>query len=167
MAKSKKEKAVKKEVLSSFVHVVDHVEHIQVREGDGEMYSDRGETDQSHSIEGIEVLTVSQYNDLEVGFEVKYDKDYYLLYALYSTGDSFGQDGGRIEFVDLYRTPAKAQEAKKRLLAATAAYQSNRGCYSTEIKNELDQKYTFHMPWLGYFERLEDLRIEAVRRLVR
>ena len=56
----------------------------------------------SNNIYGIE-LSNSEYGDISsIPFEIVPDKDYYLLYVIYSTGDFFSHHEGRIDYIELY-----------------------------------------------------------------
>src|SRR5210317_84780 len=75
------------------------------RAGDPDDEWDRDDTYTDHNIEGFRAAPEedSKYFDLVVPYEPEFDKEYYLLYAVYSTGDSFGHDDGSgIEYIGLY-----------------------------------------------------------------
>ena len=69
----------------------------------------RESTHTSHHIRGIRVHP--SYGDIDCMFEIEPEKTYYLLYYLHDTGDSFGSDTGRIEFVELYRDEKLADKS--------------------------------------------------------
>jgi hypothetical protein len=130
--------------------------------GDGESgggaYSYRGTTSTSHMIKGfVATHDEKSYRDFPVDFEPQYGVAYYLLYAIYSTGDSFGHDeGAEIEYYGLFK-PDEV-EAGKRLMAALKA---NKKEYSIEFEGK-----SYHCPWTGYFESLDELELSPVIRLV-
>ena len=61
----------------------------------------------SHNIQGFTVL--DSYHDLPVSFSIEDKRKYYLLYVLYSTGDSFHHEEGCIEYISLYQTLEEAE----------------------------------------------------------
>ena len=140
------------------INVIDEVFYGVSREGDPNDTWDRDSTYEDHNVTGIRV--VEGYSDLEVGFTPEPNKDYWLLYGIYSTGDSFGTDDGRISYVDLYEDRGVAEENAKRLRKHN---EGNEDCYSCKLIHESGKEYQFHVPWKGYFERLSYLEVKAVR----
>lgn len=133
------------------------------READHTDEWDRDDTDRENSIEGIS--KTGGYLDGTVSFDLVPDKPYYLLYGIYSTGDSFGHDSGRIEFVDLYESEAFAKDMQKRLEThdqKNSGYNVRNPQWSVKLKTESGKRYDFHVPWLGYFEALEYVEIKEV-----
>ena len=63
-----------------------------------------------HSIESFHVVSDDDYCDISVAFDIDDGRDYYLLYAIYSTGDSFSHDEGCIALIDLFETKEMAEE---------------------------------------------------------
>ena len=137
------------------VQIVDDVYSEVTRHADPDDRWDADDTYTSHSIRGFKV--VKGYYDLAVGFEPSYDKTYFLLYATYSTGDSFSHHEGEIEFVDLYEDENVAYENLRRLQQLEAGY-------SAKLLHENGEEYIFNVPWVGYFESLSDLEVTAIRR---
>lgn len=125
---------------------------------------DRDNTKTTHYIRGIQIVEEKGYKDLEVPFEVVRDKDYYLLYVLYRTGDSFGRDEGQIELIGLYQTHEAAEKNAK---AIRAHYEARRNNYSSSgllyLTTEGGNKFELYTPWIGYFESLEDIIVKSVR----
>ena len=79
-----------------------------------------------------------RYDTLPVDFDVKPGDTIYLLYALYSTADSFGSDSGNYELLEVHQHIDKARLREN--------YYKNSKDYS--------------LPWIGYFDSLDELRIE-------
>ena len=134
-----------------------------------------------HAIDSISV--VETYGDLEVGFDINRDQIYYLLYAIYSTGDSFSSREGEIEYVGLYQDEDVANENLKRIERHHDTHEKiNRRSYhlterqKKEIKRlsknfsehtimlvtEDEVEYQIHVPWHGYFERLTEVTVKRV-----
>ena len=124
----------------------------------------RPNTSESHYIRGIKVVDATKYSNLEVGFKVVPNKTYYLLYAIYSTGDSFGHDDGRIAFIDMFESKKVADANAKRLekhYRAERGYGKNR--YSVKLTNSTGKSYAYCPPWMGYFESLSNIEVKSVQ----
>jgi hypothetical protein len=144
----------------------------------------RESTATDHSIESIEVTRgKNSYYDLAVPFEVDPSREYYLLYAIYSTGDSFGTDAGQIEYVGLYEDKNVAYENQRRIEQHSDTYQklNNRWGgtsqqeknrlkkigktfepYSVRLITEAEEEFQMHVPWNGYFEELTSIEVQSV-----
>ena len=148
---------------------------------------DRGNTSCSWTVEGIRIYESNNRlfpwmeMDLDVPFEVTSGTKYYLMYVVYSTGDSFGHDeDSSIDFCGLYKDISIAQENESRI---RAHYNwSKSGAYAQEKKNKpkfVPKKYgefnvmlrtddgkgeyELHVPWTGYFESMSYLEIKEVQ----
>lgn len=96
--------------------------------------------------------------DLSISFDPDPEKPYFLVYAIYSTGDSFGFDEDReIEFFDLFDNYEAAAGLANALRERTESRDSND--YDFQITYN-DVRY--HIPWLGYFEELSTLQVLPV-----
>jgi hypothetical protein len=147
------------------IHILDKTyEHI-VEHGDGKEWGRRDCTHTEHNIRGIEIA--DKYPTMTVPFKVIHNTPYYLLYVLYQTGDSFGYDTGRIEFVDLYR---KVEHATKNRDFILEHYKKHKDNYSDGFGNKFNlilyrtpsKSYEIYVPWMGYFERLESVEFQTV-----
>jgi len=123
----------------------------------------------------------------KVSFEPK-DK-VYLVYGIYSTGDSFGHSNGEAEILDVFETKEEAEEFAKKVnsfndLETSEPYglkPREKEERIKQIKNILGdsvqesksgwKKYDFihrgevlHFPWGGYFEILNDIEIKELER---
>lgn len=74
---------------------------------------DADDTHQSNSIRGISLTDKDSYYELDTEFALYSGTDYYLVYGIYSTGDSFSQHEGEIAFVQLYLTKEYAERCVK------------------------------------------------------
>ena len=120
------------------------------REKDPDEKWDANSTDTSHNIQSFSVARKNEYFDFVTDICVVPGRKYTLIYVLYSTGDSFCNIGGEIDFIGLYDTEdntaiihenvCKLQEVKGSSVTLTA---------------ENGEKYEYGIPWQGYFERLE------------
>lgn len=112
--------------------------------------------------------------ELPARFELQEGKTYYLVYGIYSTGDSFSrQDRGCIEYVDIYKSAKSAQKAVAQL---QTHYDLAKGWkwgdskekkpakfneFSVDIVGGDGKNFTFSVPWTGYFECLDSLDVHA------
>jgi hypothetical protein len=118
----------------------------------------------SHSIQGFKVVPGTKYSDIPLDYEPAYGELYYLLYAVYSTGDSFGHDpGNSIEFIWLYNKDQVhiAQENLHRIEKSQRAENGQVSLLGPDGKTE----YKIYAPWHGYFESLDFVEIEAIQRM--
>ena len=97
----------------TYINVVDEAYTDVTQEADPEDEWSGESTDTSHNIQGIKLG--KNYGDVECSFEVVPGETYFLLYYLYSTGDSFGTASGQIEFVGLYNDLKLAEKSCKAL----------------------------------------------------
>ena len=123
---------------------------------------DRDDTYVEHSIKGFRIAKKTDYRDLVASFVPKKNTPYYLLYAVYDTGDSFGRDDGKIEFFDLYDNLEAADASCKILDGFTNNYKDNNDDPSVIIFDNEFKPYKIYVPWLGYFESLQGVYVETV-----
>jgi hypothetical protein len=94
---------------------------------------------------------------LAVHFTPQVGQTCYLVYAIYSTGNSFGHDeDGCLEFIDLFTTREKAEA----LIDALRKEEKEDGL--TKYIAEDGSEAWYCIPWNGYFESLSVLDIEEV-----
>jgi hypothetical protein len=90
--------------------------------------------------------------DVVIGADVKVGDTVYVVWYEYTTGDSFGSDSGKFEFVAAYTTEELAEKCKQKIL-------DHDGGFSMTITLEDGEEFSMHCPWVGYFERLEGVHI--------
>lgn len=150
-------------MLERFVLMKNNISHVEIkydehryvtREVDPDDCWDRNDTEATYTFHGLCLVDKNSYSDLTVPFDIKPDTTYYLVYADYDTGDSFGRDGNQLEFIDLFESFQMANEAivdiKDNTLGFETSYTRNNGIKIEHI----------HAPWVGYFEYLNG--IEAI-----
>lgn len=103
--------------------------------------------------------------DLSIDFIPQRDKDYFLLYVKYSTGDSFGNDGGQLEIIDLYESEELALEQMRKIEEDYKIYQKNsmNSDYSINLLLNGSKPVRLSCAWKGYFEHMEDVGVETFR----
>jgi hypothetical protein len=120
----------------------------------------RDSTDRDITITGLQIVdkcfdTVCQ-DDVVIGDQVG------LLWAKYSTGDSFGNDGGQCEFIQvlpLAKMHILSQNAETIMSANESKSYSS---YSVELLDAYGETYTLGCPWYGYFEHLQSVDIKVL-----
>ena len=125
---------------------------------------DSGDQYTDHHIRGFRIAKKTDYRDLVASFVPKKNVPYYLLYAVYDTGVSFGRDEGKIEFFDLYDNLEAAEASSKILEGFTGKHKDNCSAsdYSVTIFENDFKPYKTTVPWLGYFETLVGVYVETV-----
>ena len=117
---------------------------------------DRGNTASSHTLEYVSLATESAYSTVTYPGEVKVGEKIYLVYAVYSTGDSFGHDEDAcIELISVH----------KNLDVARFNYQKVKDSvnknydFKLEISQDNGQVVPVSTPWNGYFESLSYVKV--------
>lgn len=145
------------------IEIIDESYTMVTRHGDPNDEWDGDDTETSHHITGFRVLK-NGYSDLEVDFKLTPGKPYYLLYAIYSTGDSFHHEEGKIEYIGLYKS-LKDAEVNQKLIEKhyKETNESNPrnfdSMFSVELISPSGVKYKQHVPWNGYFESLTSVEV--------
>lgn len=160
MAKKKKTPETQPEVTE--LNVIDHQTSYCIEEGDDEQWGRRDCMSTSHDIRGLRI--VRNYGDVIFPGIVKNGDQLYLLYAIYSTGDSFGFDEGSITFIDVFKSKEKA-DAAYAAVAKGKKVESPYGGSPSDGYEYLNEAGTLvkcgFAPWAGYFERLSSLNLES------
>jgi hypothetical protein len=126
---------------------------------DGEQYGDWSE---EHSYQGSKVSLGDKggqigfwSNEIETSFEAKVGDLVYPVIVIYSTGNTFGSSSGNVTVAGIYNTPEKAQEVRELILKDN---KENRDGYGyLEVPGE---PQIYPGTWKGYFESLDDIRVE-------
>lgn len=117
----------------------------------GEPYSWRGATGGAvtNVIAFIEETAHPYYGDSHgKDLDVRPGDVVYAVVASYTTGDTFGREGGQAKVLDFF---LDADEAERLLEAAKADND-----YNFEFEGT-----TYYRPWVGYFEQLDRLEVWA------
>lgn len=122
---------------------------------------DRGDTRTAWSIHGV---YLDERGDIFADFAISEGDTVHIVYAIYSTGDSFGRnESGCLEFFTVHRDLARA-EANADILRAQSSDRTNfGGSYNTGAALMTDNglRLVTHVPWLGYFESLDEVCVET------
>lgn len=120
----------------------------------GEPYSYRGETGGAvtNVVAYLESAERSYYGDGH-GKEIEGAKRGDTVYAVvveYTTGDTFGRDGGQSKVLDVFTDPKEA---------ADLAQRAEDHDYSTDGFGFEHNGVDYYTPWCGYFESLDKIEV--------
>lgn len=107
------------------------------------------------SVEGITID--NKHLDIETSLDIKKGEKIYLLYVVYTTGDSFSTNhGGSIEFINVYRDIEIAKENERRIKEFEETND-----YHIDLKTSNGEgEYRIYTPWVGYFESIDYIEIK-------
>ena len=107
------------------------------------------------------------WSELESDIDFQKDKDYYLVWATYTTGDSFGRDSGNYEIIELFDSIDKAELMSKTIEDNYKVYEKESNTFNADYTVELTMNngnvVRLCCPWKGYFESLECVNITNMR----
>jgi hypothetical protein len=127
------------------------------------------DTDSHHTIDGIFLTPEYRFPDVVSEIPIEKGKQYFLVYALYSTGDSFSHDSGCLFYIDLFDKIEKAEKCKQSVFAHyrnykdDAEYHGEAHCRQAGYESPTQGMKTVHVPWIGYFESLQEIIITPVQ----
>lgn len=157
---------------------VDYRVYSEVTREAREDSGDRDDTHSSYDIRGVYLNNA--FPDITACFPVAVGVSVFLVYVVYSTGDSFGHDAdGKIVFVDVFTTKEKA-EACATAISEHAKWSKRDRFWkplTKQQRKELDKKYadeytvgyvrengetcSLHCSWNGYFDSLSYANVES------
>jgi hypothetical protein len=124
------------------------------READPDDEWDRGDSYTQWNVTGLKLDTKDSRRALPVDEDVEVGQTLYAVYAIYSTGDTFGHDEGAcIELVSLHKTE---EITLRNVIAIETGYKES-GSLMIELDN--GEKISRYCPWDGYFESLDSVQI--------
>lgn len=110
----------------------------------------RDSYDGEASVVSAQLAKVDGYDTLGTEHNFNVGDVCYLVWAQYSTGDTFGRDGGKYELLEVWPTREKAEERKK-------FYEELTDERSLDVGQAIG-----YVPWLGYFESLDYVEVKAL-----
>lgn len=152
------------------IEIVDHEtsQNLGGRHDDDDWSRDSYST--NHNIVGFRCAAESEnrYYDLTVPYYPEDNTTYYVLYAVYTTGDSFGQDPGRgVEFIGFY-TKDQLDVAEENMREIEVDDGKRNENWNVTLKTPDGQKtFKQHCGWKGYFESLDYVDIAGVQKMYR
>lgn len=128
------------------------------REPDHNDEYDNGETCTDHSVYGLRLMKnntdYSRGEPLLVDFKPEVGKTYHLVYAVYSSNDSFTRnDDYCVAFIEIYSTLEKAKDLCSRLEHTLDK--------PITITTENGKTYPYAIPWDNFFCPLSYVRVES------
>lgn len=139
---------------------------------------DRDDTASDWGVIGIELMPEENGSaDLYAKFPIQINKTYWLVFVVYSTGDSFGRDeNGSLEEIEIYEDETIAHDCAREIRKHADMYSEfERGYRRPKTKKPKDfNDYTLkviggdgkemevYAPWNGYFESLGYVEVASV-----
>jgi hypothetical protein len=142
----------------------DRYEYI-TREADREERWDRDDTATDWTARSIQLVTRDKdYFDVIAPFKVQLGDSLIVVYAIYSTGDSFGHDSrGCKEIIDVFKSTEKAADCVR----AVQATENDHNDYSQKeaiwVREDGSEGKLDYAPWNGYFESLDGVYAELLQ----
>ena len=135
------------------------------READRDDVWDRDDTRTDWSATGIELVSRDKdYFDVIAPFKVEIGDSLIVVYAIYSTGDSFGRDDGACkEIIDVFKSPDRAHGCVKAVEATENGYNDYFNKEAVWIREDGSVGKLDYAPWNGYFESLDGVHAELLR----
>jgi len=117
--------------------------------------------DLSHSTTytGFRIVEKDCYKSLSLPFEPEQGITYYLVYGIYSTGDSFHYEDGCSHVVSLHKDVKEAEDVAAKLVKQ---YEGQKD-FSTVPLTANGIHFDFYPPWLGYFESLTEIVVKPIQ----
>jgi hypothetical protein len=152
------------------VYFVDDVSSEEIRVPWSENEWDEGDSIYYHNLQGFWIKKPHNRSEsIDIPFIPQPNTPYYVLYAIYSTGDSFGHyEDSDLYIVGMYEDEELAKENLKRLENPSqyrvSKRRNNAWSYqdSVYLKNMSGKStYEFHRPWLGVFNSLGSLHYKV------
>ncbi len=139
----------------NFVQVVTHETCTQKYSSEpyGDWYSNCDTT-----VLGLKPSKQYDYNSIPVDFDLVPDMPLYLVYVVYSTGDSFGRSDGRTDFVDVLDNSVDADFLVKVINDRSLTRNNSYSVTITYPSN--GRKFLLSPSWEGYFETIESVNVE-------
>jgi hypothetical protein len=126
------------------------------READPDDEWGADDTNTSWSLRGIMLSDTDGQHALPADFPVEIGETVYVVYAIYSTGDSFHHaDGEYLEVLSFHKDSARAYRNK------AAAEGPRKDRHDMTIEFDSGAKVQRYCPWDGYFESLDRVDVES------
>lgn len=131
------------------------------READPEDSWGADDTSTSWSIKGISLSDSDSQHALPADFAVEVGDTVYVVYAIYSTGDTFHRaDGEYLEVLSFHKNRETAYKNE-----ASLNGRRDRGSAGNDFQMTIEfdngKKVQRHCPWDGYFESLDSVSVDS------
>jgi hypothetical protein len=132
--------------------------------------------DEEHDLYALKEVIDDDFFDIILDIEkINHRKNYFLVYGIYSIGDSFGEHMGKIEYLKLFETfdEAKIFKDDLELLEKYADSNFKRKDFEPQLLDNIKKEYSwdrcfeyfgekFTLPWGGYFDNLTNYHIKEL-----
>lgn len=149
------------------LEIVDDSYSTETSEPDPDNSWDRASTSTDHNILGFKAAPESneKYYDILIPYAPLFEERYYLLYVVYSTGDSFGHDeGSSIEYIGFYKS-SQLDIARENKCKINDFARNTTNSYSVKLKSPEGKVFDQAVPWKGYFESMDSMEIIEIKRI--
>lgn len=153
----------------NFGYKIEHTSYTEVtRSADPDDRWDADDLDTTWSIGSKITETEDKYPDIVTGFQLEPGQQYYLVYVIHNTGDSFHyHEGYGCEFVEIFKDPAKADKLVEQIQQQNKDYNNNRkdlgkNAYNLSYKDENGNTKDLHCNWNGYFESIHTCSVQGM-----
>lgn len=121
----------------------------------------RDSTETNITVNGVVEVNDKVYSDLYLE-DGPVDR-LYMVWCRYETGDSFGRDTGKAEWVSLHRDLEVAEKNAMRIREHDRRNGTgSRSSSTVKLLTDEGKEYDCYTPWVGFFERLEDIIVQSV-----
>jgi hypothetical protein len=120
----------------------------------------RASTDCDNTLTGIfvnEADTARTYDSITPCFEHEIGQTVYLVWAEYSDGDSFGNDSGKVEIVDIF-----SNEELANACARAVRVSEDGGNQDFSFARQNGQTIKQSCPWFDYFAHLDTVHVDSL-----
>lgn len=118
----------------------------------------RDSTETTNRVLSAHLKKDQSYHSMPMDFKVDKGDDVFIVWAEYTTGDSFGRDGGNVELVLAFESYDKAEMCEKKI----KEHYNNGDSYTLDLKSSSGKDISFFVPWKGYFESLDCVNIDKI-----
>lgn len=153
----------------NYGYKIEHTSYTEVtRESDPDDRWDADDLDTTWSIGSKITESEEKFPDIVVPFKLELDKNYYLVYAIHSTGDSFHHHSGYgCNFIEVFSDKDKADALAKAIHQHNRDYHDNKKdlgdkAYSFSYQDQMGNDKVVSCDWNGYFESLQNCDVQTM-----
>lgn len=141
-----------------YLHLDTHSYTDVTREADPDDEWGADDTSTLWTVNGITMSDKDGYKALPADFPVEVGDTVYVVYAVYSTGDTFHRaDGEYLEVLSFHKNSMVAYRNK----ASAEGRRTAEEQYTMTIEFDNGKKVQRNCPWDGYFESLDHVNVES------
>lgn len=147
---------------------IEHTSYTEVtREADPEDSWDREDLSTSWTI-GLNIsASDNNFPDIVSSFKLDLNKNYYVVYIIHNTGDSFHHHSGyQCQFIDIFIDQDSANNLKTAIINHNKDYNNRKdlgeNSYSLLYQDQMGNEKKVSCDWNGYFESIQTCEIQTV-----